>query len=230
MWAAPFSGSQAHNDAAALQWSEALAADGFAPASAGAPGDGDGGGGKPCHPRCAERGNCNREEGRCECPFGFAGAACEVALLPACALAPNATAVHCGDGFPRPCACLRQCAALFCPEDAAPGAGCSLRRDEWAPRCFERVEAAGSSGGGSAGVDSSGGNSGISGSAFSSAGVYSAIPEEDEEAAGRVLWFQGIRADQRRRRLTRREALRVRGPQAFGVWGFGDERNTSCSS
>ncbi len=39
---------------------------------------------KPCPAGCEARGNCNAEEGRCECPFGWTGPACEVAKFPAC--------------------------------------------------------------------------------------------------------------------------------------------------
>jgi hypothetical protein len=37
-----------------------------------------------CAPGCEQRGNCNIEEGRCECPFGWTGPACEKAVFPAC--------------------------------------------------------------------------------------------------------------------------------------------------
>ena len=39
---------------------------------------------KPCAPGCEARGNCNFEEGRCECPYGWGGPTLEKAVLPAC--------------------------------------------------------------------------------------------------------------------------------------------------
>ena len=39
-----------------------------------------------CHPDCIKRGNCNLAEGRCECPFGLQGEACEQLAFPACRL------------------------------------------------------------------------------------------------------------------------------------------------
>ncbi|PNW73463.1 hypothetical protein CHLRE_14g632823v5 [Chlamydomonas reinhardtii] len=37
-----------------------------------------------CDPKCTERGNCNAEEGTCECPFGYTGPTCDLPLMPAC--------------------------------------------------------------------------------------------------------------------------------------------------
>ena len=100
------------------------------------------GGGSQCSPTCTANGNCNREDGRCECPWGFTGPDCSTPLLPACALGPGGAAVHCGQRFPRACACLRQCAALLCPvelpdSESNLSAGCFARRDVWLPPCFE---------------------------------------------------------------------------------------------
>ena len=39
---------------------------------------------KECAPGCTRLGNCNAQTGECECPYGRAGPACEVLLLPAC--------------------------------------------------------------------------------------------------------------------------------------------------
>eukprot|EP00775_Hariotina_reticulata_P004063 gene4063-4310_t len=38
---------------------------------------------KSCPAGCEKRGNCNAEEGRCECPFGYVGPTCEKMLFPA---------------------------------------------------------------------------------------------------------------------------------------------------
>ena len=40
--------------------------------------------GKPCAPGCTDRGNCNTEDGRCECAIGYGGARDITACLPAC--------------------------------------------------------------------------------------------------------------------------------------------------
>ncbi|KAI8466470.1 MAG: exostosin family-domain-containing protein [Monoraphidium minutum] len=143
---------------------------------------------RACPPGCSSRGNCNHDDGRCECPWGFAGPACEDNLLAACALAPNASAVQCGDKLPRPCACLRQCYEFFCPR----GGPCVTPRDMWVARCFEVLRP----GAGAAGP-----------AAYEEGGITSDIPEEQGAAAARVAWFLGARADQQRRRITRHQAL-----------------------
>ena len=43
-----------------------------------------------CPKGCIKYGNCNGETGNCECPFGRGGEACEIDLLPACRLSPEA--------------------------------------------------------------------------------------------------------------------------------------------
>jgi hypothetical protein len=48
---------------------------------------------KPCPAGCEARGNCNSEEGRCECPFGWTGPACEVAKFPACKISDKSDEV-----------------------------------------------------------------------------------------------------------------------------------------
>jgi hypothetical protein len=50
---------------------------------------------KPCAPGCEERGNCNIEEGRCECPYGWAGPACEQPVFPACRISNSSDEVGC---------------------------------------------------------------------------------------------------------------------------------------
>ncbi len=39
---------------------------------------------KQCAPGCTRLGNCNAQTGECECPYGRAGPACELLLLPSC--------------------------------------------------------------------------------------------------------------------------------------------------
>ncbi|PNH03403.1 hypothetical protein TSOC_010542, partial [Tetrabaena socialis] len=65
-----------------------------------------------CHPDCTRRGNCNRELGTCECPFGYAGPTCEEALLSACQLGPLEEPFF-GVMIPRNCECVRQANKFF---------------------------------------------------------------------------------------------------------------------
>lgn len=139
---------------------------------------------KKCPAGCEARGNCNAEEGRCECPFGYIGATCEKPLFPACKMRANATEMHCGDRMPRSCECLRQCRAFFCPNKGR----CETPRDPWFVRCFERAKPANSS---------------------APLVITSDIPEEWEEKKGLVRWYRGIRADLQRETLTRAQATYV---------------------
>lgn len=43
--------------------------------------------------------------------------------------------------------------------------------------------------------------------------VYSDVPEESEEKAGRITWFRGIRQDMGREKLPRQKAVAVSGWQ-----------------
>ncbi|MEW5298057.1 MAG: hypothetical protein WDW36_001219 [Sanguina aurantia] len=68
--------------------------------------------GTACHPDCTKRGNCNIEEGRCECPFGFDGPSCGNALLSSC----QASATDIPFPwifFPKNCECYRQAHSFF---------------------------------------------------------------------------------------------------------------------
>lgn len=64
---------------------------------------------KECAKGCENRGNCNRETGECECPFGFVGPACEKLIYPACRSAdtPDALPWY-GYITPKSCECYRQ--------------------------------------------------------------------------------------------------------------------------
>lgn len=141
---------------------------------------------KKCAPGCEQQGNCNAEEGRCECPYGYYGPTCEKEIFPACKLAPEATEMHCGERMPRSCECFRQCRKFYCK--GGKGA-CETPRDPWFVRCFERVKPAGNS--------------------STAAAVYSDVPEEWEEKQGLVAWHRGIRTDLARERLARQKATTV---------------------
>ncbi|KAG2431211.1 hypothetical protein HXX76_009739 [Chlamydomonas incerta] len=65
-----------------------------------------------CDPRCTERGNCNAEEGTCECPFGYTGPACDLPLMPACQVGPGLEPFF-GMMVPRSCECARQASRFF---------------------------------------------------------------------------------------------------------------------
>ncbi|KAF8062027.1 glucuronosyltransferase [Scenedesmus sp. PABB004] len=151
---------------------------------------------KKCTPGCELRGNCNAEEGRCECPFGYYGPLCNKEMFPACKMAANATEMHCGDRMPRSCECLRQCRAFFCPNRGK----CETPRDPWFVRCFERLVPAGG------GAKGGGGG----GKRVARGAVYSDVPSEAEERGGGVRWFRGIRDDLQREGLTRQQATAVK--------------------
>ncbi|GIL78577.1 hypothetical protein Vretimale_6191 [Volvox reticuliferus] len=67
---------------------------------------------RSCHPDCTKRGNCNAEEGRCECPFGYTGPTCEEPLLPSCQRGPGLEPFF-GVLLSRNCECLRQANRFF---------------------------------------------------------------------------------------------------------------------
>jgi len=68
---------------------------------------------KACAPGCEKNGNCNKEEGRCECPWGKTGPTCSDDQLPNCRASPSAPP-SCGVNIPKNCHCYRQCAELYC--------------------------------------------------------------------------------------------------------------------
>jgi hypothetical protein len=95
--------------------------------------------GQACHPECHIRGNCNAEEGRCECPYGYAGPACQDALLPACRLADGpllGAIVSCSEQGPVSCECHRQCRRLQCGLLNEGTGKCALQRTA-EPACWE---------------------------------------------------------------------------------------------
>ncbi|KAG2489763.1 hypothetical protein HYH03_011714 [Edaphochlamys debaryana] len=65
-----------------------------------------------CHPDCTKRGNCNRETGQCECPYGFTGPTCEEGLIPACQTDKDSEPFF-GVMIPRSCACVRQMQKMY---------------------------------------------------------------------------------------------------------------------
>ncbi|GFR44305.1 hypothetical protein Agub_g5517 [Astrephomene gubernaculifera] len=78
---------------------------------------------RSCHPDCTKRGNCNAEEGRCECPFGYTGPTCSDPLMPACQLGPLLEPFF-GFTVPRSCECVRQARTFFGCSDG--GDTCTL--------------------------------------------------------------------------------------------------------
>ncbi|CAI7734013.1 unnamed protein product [Closterium sp. NIES-54] len=71
-----------------------------------------------CSKRCSRHGTCNEELGRCDCPPGFTGDACEADAFPSCELAPG---FRTPCAFPSTCACARECRAFHL---IGPGAVC----------------------------------------------------------------------------------------------------------
>lgn len=72
---------------------------------------------------------------------------------------------------------------------------CLCCRDPWFVRCFEQLQPA------AAAADANGTDSRVT--------VYSDVPEESQEKAGRIGWFRGIRQDMGRERLSRQKATTV---------------------
>jgi hypothetical protein len=60
---------------------------------------------KQCPAGCEKHGNCNFEEGRCECPWGYGGEDCSRLMMPACRQLPHSQQVSCDADVPKNCAC-----------------------------------------------------------------------------------------------------------------------------
>lgn len=69
---------------------------------------------KDCPAGCEQWGNCNRETGTCECPWGRTGSACEVDQLSHCYVSANKTTPSCGLYVPKNCECYQQCFNMYC--------------------------------------------------------------------------------------------------------------------
>ncbi len=75
---------------------------------------------QPCHPDCHKRGTCDKQWGRCLCPFGFTGPTCEEMLLPACRVVNQTVqeadaaglplVLTCSSNSHRNCECFRRVA------------------------------------------------------------------------------------------------------------------------
>ncbi|GIL89474.1 hypothetical protein Vretimale_18890 [Volvox reticuliferus] len=68
---------------------------------------------KRCSGGCGQRGHCNYEEGRCECPWGYMGPSCEVDRMAVCRQTPDDPG-SCGFIMPKNCECYRECFRLYC--------------------------------------------------------------------------------------------------------------------
>ena len=94
---------------------------------------------KKCHRDCIKRGNCNAETGKCECPFGRTGEACEQDLLPACRATLDSPA-YCGHVSLKSCDCIRQCHSYVCVTEPDGFIACETLSDMRSDRpCFERT-------------------------------------------------------------------------------------------
>jgi hypothetical protein len=91
--------------------------------------------GKECPAGCEKVGNCNIEEGRCECPYGRTGPACEKEMFPSCKHNAQASDMFCAEGGLVSCECARQCWSHYC--GAGSKASCEIPRNKDAI-CFER--------------------------------------------------------------------------------------------
>ncbi|GFR40869.1 hypothetical protein Agub_g1520 [Astrephomene gubernaculifera] len=68
---------------------------------------------KACATGCTSRGNCNGETGKCECPWGYTGDACEVDRMAACRQTSDDPG-SCGILWPKHCECYSECSRLYC--------------------------------------------------------------------------------------------------------------------
>ncbi|KAG2444152.1 hypothetical protein HYH02_009091 [Chlamydomonas schloesseri] len=68
---------------------------------------------RSCPRPCVNKGHCNYEKGRCECPWGYSGEACEVDRMAACRQTPDDPG-SCGYIWPKNCECYRECYRLYC--------------------------------------------------------------------------------------------------------------------
>jgi len=68
-----------------------------------------------CPEGCTKYGNCNKENGKCECPWDRGGPACEKELFPLCKEHPSANITSCGTFAPKTCECFKQCIKHLCP-------------------------------------------------------------------------------------------------------------------
>lgn len=62
---------------------------------------------KTCPEGCEKYGNCNHEEGRCECPWAYGGPDCSRLMLPACRQTPDSKLVSCDESMVKNCECFR---------------------------------------------------------------------------------------------------------------------------
>lgn len=85
-----------------------------------------------CHTDCTKRGNCNLDLGRCECPIGWEGEACEVPLLGACRYDLSSIVSTCAQNYGRNCECFKQCRAFFCQNH-----GCTMHYEVASAPCFK---------------------------------------------------------------------------------------------
>ncbi|KAG1660173.1 hypothetical protein FOA52_005273 [Chlamydomonas sp. UWO 241] len=84
-----------------------------------------GGEGIACAPGCTDRGNCNREDGRCECALGFGGTTCQDPQMPACQA--SATDLPFWGTFqPKNCECYKQATTFFNCTAGSPMQTCQI--------------------------------------------------------------------------------------------------------
>lgn len=92
---------------------------------------------KPCARGCEQHGNCNFEEGRCECAWGYGGEDCSVVKLAACRQSTEPWApIHTGQ-LPKACECYRQLWALS--EELGPLVWDKRMPNPATSTCFERT-------------------------------------------------------------------------------------------
>ncbi|PNW85856.1 hypothetical protein CHLRE_03g202550v5 [Chlamydomonas reinhardtii] len=141
---------------------------------------------KGCPRPCINKGHCNHEKGRCECPWGYAGDACEVDRMAACRQTPDDPG-SCGFISPKNCECFRECFRLYCSRYGTQTHKCSAG---WGFDIGDSPCWLYGSGGSAANGTAAGGGGGSSVAVLPAAAQNSSAYPEDPE--NNTVWYSQI--------------------------------------
>eukprot|EP00198_Chlamydomonas_reinhardtii_P004013 XP_001693349.1 hypothetical protein CHLREDRAFT_205511 [Chlamydomonas reinhardtii] len=143
---------------------------------------------KGCPRPCINKGHCNHEKGRCECPWGYAGDACEVDRMAACRQTPDDPG-SCGFISPKNCECFRECFRLYCSRYGTQTHKCSAG---WGFDIGDSPCWLYGSGGSAANGTAAGGGGGSSVAVLPAAAQNSSAYPEDPE--NNTVWYSQVPA------------------------------------